>query len=296
MKQISAPLAAHLAGRVTTLCACWILEQRDGSTFGFTDHDRAVTVETIVCAPGNGLGASAMTGGPGLATGGGEVAGALSGAAITERDLEAGFWDGAEIRTYLVNWADPSQVLLERRAKLGEVVREGNAFRAELRGLAHLLEAKAGRVFSRTCDADLGDPRCGVGLGSAAYTAEALVQPGSDLETLRLSGLDAFATRWFAGGRLRILDGGLSGFASEIADHRAEEGSAEILLWQTLPAALADGTRVTVSAGCDKRLETCAAKFANTENFRGFPHMPGTDFVLSYPNRNTGENDGGARV
>ena len=28
----------------------------------------------------------------------------------------------------------------------------------------------------------------------------------------------------------------------------------------------------TVRAGCDKRVETCTAKFANVANFRGFPH------------------------
>ena len=31
--------------------------------------------------------------------------------------------------------------------------------------------------------------------------------------------------------------------------------------------AVADG--FTIRAGCDKRMETCAAKFANTANFRG---------------------------
>ena len=44
---------------------------------------------------------------------------------------------------------------------------------------------------------------------------------------------------------------------------------------------------------CDQRFETCKARFANAENFRGFPHMPGPDFVLSSPAA-TG-NTGGRR-
>ncbi|WP_084395665.1 DUF2163 domain-containing protein [Henriciella aquimarina] len=44
---------------------------------------------------------------------------------------------------------------------------------------------------------------------------------------------------------------------------------------------------------CDKRLETCGDVFSNTLNFRGFPHMPGPDFVLAGPAA-TG-NDGGKR-
>ncbi len=33
---------------------------------------------------------------------------------------------------------------------------------------------------------------------------------------------------------------------------------------------------------CDKRFATCCNVFNNINNFRGFPHIPGNDFVLSY--------------
>ncbi len=44
---------------------------------------------------------------------------------------------------------------------------------------------------------------------------------------------------------------------------------------------------------CDKQLSTCRDRFANIENFRGFPHMPGPDFVLAGPAARG--NDGGSR-
>lgn len=44
---------------------------------------------------------------------------------------------------------------------------------------------------------------------------------------------------------------------------------------------------------CDQRFETCRDLFANTENFRGFPDMPGNDFILSGPAASN--NDGGPR-
>jgi len=44
---------------------------------------------------------------------------------------------------------------------------------------------------------------------------------------------------------------------------------------------------------CDQRFETCRDVFHNTMNYRGFPHIPGTDFILSGP-ASTG-NDGGRR-
>ncbi len=64
-------------------------------------------------------------------------------------------------------------------------------------------------------------------------------------------------------------------------------------------AVLGDG-RCRVSAthpdfarGCDRQLATCRDRFANVRNFRGFPHIPGSDFVLKYP-RSGDTRDGGA--
>jgi uncharacterized phage protein (TIGR02218 family) len=69
-----------------------------------------------------------------------------------------------------------------------------------------------------------------------------------------------------------------------------------LALFQPAPLALDAATQVRVRAGCAKDLETCQAKFANHLTAPGFPHMPGSDFALSYPGRNTGENDGSARA
>ena len=47
------------------------------------------------------------------------------------------------------------------------------------------------------------------------------------------------------------------------------------------PVAVSDA--FTVTFGCDKRFSTCRDRFANGINFRGFPAIPGNDFVISYP-------------
>ena len=46
---------------------------------------------------------------------------------------------------------------------------------------------------------------------------------------------------------------------------------------------VAEGDALVLTAGCDRRFATCRQKFGNTVNFRGFPHIPGSDFVLRYP-------------
>ena len=58
--------------------------------------------------------------------------------------------------------------------------------------------------------------------------------------------------------------------------------AVEIELWQEASRPLAVGDEVEITAGCDKQLATCRDKFANVVNFRGFPHMPGNDFITSY--------------
>ncbi|MFT3997276.1 MAG: DUF2163 domain-containing protein [Asticcacaulis sp.] len=45
------------------------------------------------------------------------------------------------------------------------------------------------------------------------------------------------------------------------------------------------------SEGCDKRYATCRDRFDNVARFRGFPDMPGEDFITLYP-RSTDRLDG----
>ena len=55
------------------------------------------------------------------------------------------------------------------------MTRGETAFRAELRGLAHRLNAEQGRVYQRLCDAVVGDGRCGIDLESATYKGSGTV-------------------------------------------------------------------------------------------------------------------------
>jgi uncharacterized phage protein (TIGR02218 family) len=67
---------------------------------------------------------------------------------------------------------------------------------------------------------------------------------------------------------------------------------AVLTLAERLPDLPASGTLIHVTQGCDKRYETCRDRFANRANFRGFPHIPGNDFVYSHPTRRGGANTG----
>ena len=81
----------------------------------------------------------------------------------------------------------------------------------------------------------------------------------------------------------------------EVKAHGVNTGTASIALWQSMAADVAVDDVFEIAVGCDKTLATCKAKFNNAINFRGMPHMPGNDFVLSYPKRGNA-NTGGSLV
>src|SRR5829696_5508992 len=147
MRQISPTLAAHLADGVTTLCRCWRLVRRDGTALGFTDHDRDLAFGGTVFAARSGLEAAEASAELGFAVGGGEVAGALVSAGITESDIAAGLYDDAAVETWLVNWAAPGERLLLDTGAIGEIRRADGAFVAEVRGLMHRLDEERGRLY-----------------------------------------------------------------------------------------------------------------------------------------------------
>lgn len=84
---------------------------------------------------------------------------------------------------------------------------------------------------------------------------------------------------WFTRGTAAFLSGAATGKTWRIKRQRLSGTSLHITLWQRppVPIAIADSVRLTV--GCDKQFATCCVKFANGVNFRGFPHMPGNDFL-----------------
>ncbi|WP_406856863.1 DUF2163 domain-containing protein [Alsobacter sp. KACC 23698] len=294
MRPLSPTLSARLAEGATTLARCWKLMRRDGVTQGFTDHDRDLSFGGVVYAASTGLEAADTESQLGFAVGGGDVAGALSSASLDEADLAAGRYDAAAVEVWLVDWSDPASRVLLDVYVIGEVRRTPGAFVAELRGLAQQLDTPRGRTFQPACSADLGDARCGVDLALPAWRATGAVEATDGASALASSALQAFPDAFFTGGRLTFTSGPNAGWGSEVKDHRATAGAGEVHLWRPSGDPIAAGHAFAITAGCDKRLATCAARFDNVANFRGFPHMPGNDFLLRVARNGDVAMDGGS--
>jgi len=282
MKSLSTGFQAHLDSGTTTLAWCWRLTRNDGAIFGFTDHDRPLTFDGTTFEPESGFTASEIRAGSDLSVDAQEAEGVLTSTTITETDILDGCWDNATVEIWRVNWADPTSRTLLRRVAIGQVRRGRLQFVAAMRSLAHVLGQTLGRTFQASCDAALGDARCGVDLNAPAFKGSGTVVSLSGDRGFAVSGLSSFAEGWFALGTLQWLTGANTGRNAEVLGHAISGADVIITLLEAPVRPIETGNTFNIFAGCDKRFETCQARFANAVNFRGFPHIPGQDTIIRY--------------
>lgn len=216
MRELEGALAARVESGAAGLCHVWLLERQDGERLGFTDHDRDLVFEGVVCRAGSGWTRGSGEALAGLESGGWSAAGALDDEALSEEDIRAGLFDAARVELWRVDWADVSARVRLWAGSLRRIRREAGGFVADLEGPMAQLDRVVGRTYGRDCDAVLGDGRCGLS-----------------------------------------------------------------------PEAVAGRT-------CDRTWRTCVGTFGNGLNFRGFPDVPGDDFILTRPAGGV-RHDGGSR-
>lgn len=288
MKSLNPALQAHLEEGTTTLAWCWRITRPDGVTFGFTDHDRTLSFDGTDFEPESGLTASEVRSGSDLSVDAQDAQGVLSSDRITEIDILDGRWDNAAVEVWRVNWSTPAQRVLLRRGAIGQIRRGRLAFVAEVRSLAHVLGQTVGRTFQASCDAALGDARCGVNLDAATFKGTGAVIDVLRDRAFTATGLGSFTSGWFAFGLVEWSIGANAGRRVEVLSHDLVDGVAILTLLEAPVRPITATDAFVVRAGCDKRISTCGTKFANVANFRGFPHIPGQDAVLRYASKDGG--------
>lgn len=283
----------HVGTGITTLCRAWAILRNDGKTFGFTDHDTPLTFDGIEFRADTGLSAAALAQSTGLSVDNTEALGALTDASVREDEIEAGRFDNAEVRAWLVNWANPDVRWLQFRGTIGELRRSGGAFHAELRGLTEALNRPLGRIYQKPCTAVLGDDSCRFDLSQPGYLFEGQPDRIVDGRVFEWDDLNGFEPQWFMRGRLDVISGEASGLWGMIKRDVLEGGVRRIELWEPVRGKLGPSVQVRLTVGCDKRFETCRLKFNNLLNFQGFPDLPSDDWMMAYPTSG-GANTGGS--
>ena len=171
----------------------------------------------------------------------------------------------------MVNHRSPSDGRLHvKTGWLGEVTLQEGSFVAEVRGISAALQQTIGEVYTPTCRAALGDARCKKSL--TAFTVTGTVGSVADAFSFT-DAARSEANGYFAYGAVTMTSGANEGMRMEIRDF----SGGRFGLFLPLPHPVLPGDTYSAIAGCDKRMDTCAGRFANAVNFRGEPHLPGND-------------------
>ena len=276
MRTFSAALEAQTQLSTTTWCHCWRITRRDAVVQGFTDLDTDITVAGVLYRASTGMTTSALSTKAAYNVDTVEASAFTDAVYVKAADLDAGLYDGAQVTLLKVNYTAPQDGgIILRTGELGQISRRDEAYTAELRGLMYKMQVQVPRVIAPTCDADLGDLRCGVNLPALTVAGTA-----TSVQAARTAFTDtgrAEVTNYFRFGLVTWTGGANNGRRVEVKTHAA--GGVFTL---ALPMAtdIQVGDTFTVSPGCDKLRATCRDKFSNIINFRGFPDLPGRDRVL----------------
>ena len=295
MRDIHPELQARLSSGATTLCRCWRVTRQDGLVQGYTDHDEPVVFDGVAHEPSSGFDAASLESGLGLSVDNSAVVGAISSPGLSGAAIAAGRYDDACVDLWVVDWRRPDLGFQIFTGSLGEIRTGPVGFEAELRSISQKMNLTIGRTYLPTCDRELGDEKCGADVSGPPFSFEVAVELVAENRVLMLERLPAQPEGWFGEGRVHWVTGNNVGLIARIKRDTLETAHRRIELWQTASADVRVGDRLRLVAGCNKRADTCRAKFANIENFRGFPHMPREDFVTAYPSGG-GVHDGGSRT
>jgi uncharacterized phage protein (TIGR02218 family) len=254
----------------------------DGLIYGFTTHDRNLAYLGLTYNSGQeSTDLTDLTHTSALAVDDATASGLLN-STVTQEEIEAGKWSGSEFLVYRVNWQDLTQGHeLLGAGELGEVTHNGQTYKVEFMSRLHKLGRVITRHFLPTCDADLGDERCGVDIEPLAVTDTVTgVTTNRQFEASALPSVDHYHDY----GRLLWLTGLNAGRAIEVKEQIGGDFELQLSMYY----AITIGDTFKAYPGCNKLLRTgldeylgdCKIKFSNVVNFRGFDLIPGIDKIL----------------
>lgn len=288
-RTLTAAMSAMLAGQAHRRARMLRMDLVDGSTIALTDHDRVIAFDlgdgAVDYSPRTGILPSDVSLSTGFDSDDLELTGPLleqatEGFHLTRAMVIGGRLDDAVVRFFQVDWGDLAAGairLLRGRVVMASV--EGGTFKVVIQSDITRFQQEIGRTITAYCDADFGDTRC----GATPDTLAATVTSVTSARQFAVSFTGTYANDYFNKGTVQFTSGALDGTRKvEVSDFTGGTNSGSVVLWAELAEAPEVGDTLTFTQGCGKTLPDCVA-YDNVVNFRGFPHVPGTDQVLRYP-------------
>jgi uncharacterized phage protein (TIGR02218 family) len=305
MKTVSTALNAHMQGNPTTLAIIAKIKRVDGTILGFTGHDQDITYtdgdgDNVTYLHSTGLTASAVASKSDLSVDNLESTGFLESESLTESDIRAGLYDYSTIEIRVLNWADLTMGdMMLRSGTIGPLEMTNGQFKAEVRGLTHMLSTILGSLYGPICRAQFGSGLNGIDLLSqwlckvdvTAYQQTGSVNTSADAVTIvpetgllmigSATPTVAAPADWFNDGILVFTSGTLSGRGASI---KTWDGTTlKLFLPISAAAGPVHGDTFTIEPGCNHTKFDCANKFNNIVNIRAEIYIPGMDVLVYSP-------------
>jgi uncharacterized phage protein (TIGR02218 family) len=282
-RTLSVGLAAHIATNTHRRVMMLRLDLHDGTSIGLCDHDLALNFDlgdgAIDYEPNTGILTSDVTWTTGFGADDVEITGPIADI-VTRAGVLGGRFDDAAARLFFVDWAtlgNGAGKLLKGRVVRADVI--GGRFTLTIHSNVGRFSQRVGRTVTGICDAEYGDTRC----GDTPFTLAATVAGVTSRRVFSVTFTGTYANDFFNFGRVSFNTGGLAGVRPiEIFDFTGGAGTGAVKLWTPAAELPEIGDTLTLTQGCEKTRAACMA-YSNIENFRGFPEVPGSDQVLSYP-------------
>ena len=270
MRSISPGLKLALKdGRIASLIKITL---KNGTVYGYTDHDISLTVDSVTYNPAPGLAKIKQH-----QTIKSDVSNQTLQSGWVDApasDLLAGTFDEAALEVSWCSWADVSLGKVTTfSGHLGQITWDVDGFHADAYSLAKLLDRVINLLYIPTCRHKLyGTAGVGLmhycGLNAATYTSTGSIS--SVVTSKWIFGIStAQADAYYTGASITFTSGNNTGLTYEVKNHAANQ----IELYLPTAFIVAAGDTYSITAGCDKTLTTCKNKFNNVANFGGFPSI-----------------------
>lgn len=271
--------AEALQGECLTLALCLLLTRSDGVVYGFTTLDQDLEVDGQGYQAADGLGLSNLR----IKAGTGVDNTEISGLQVTDRvvadDMRGGRYDGGRISLFAVDYENlgaGTMVLLT--GHIGSVGFSDGAFNFEARSLTQRLSQQVGDLYSPLCRVrEFCDDQCGLDIADFTYSRTVT---GTPTRASMVFAADSHPDDTFTYGLVRFTSGLNDGISRPVRSHVLAGGTAVIETQEPFPFNIAAGDVADLIEGCNRTTARCVA-LANMENFRGEPHVPRADTMIS---------------
>ena len=264
-RTLNGSLATDIANDTLNLCRCWQITKRDGTIIYLTDHSKDLVFGGQTYLSDGGFSISNLQSAENLAVDNAEFNVIFHSSIVTQADILSGAFDDASVKIWLVNYLNTANYCALPGAFLTRLkTADTDQGIFELASLSSKLNQIITRSCIPTCNADLGDTRCGVDVGpfTVTGTVDSVTNNRAFGDSTR-----AEADNYFNYGKLTWTSGNNNGEAFEVQIY----GSSTFILTELARQDIQVGDTYSVYRGCDRRAETCQTVFNNFERFRGFP-------------------------